>query len=158
METSCNEHFTTQTPIWQRRMLQSSQQCLTMLLIIIHFCRYIYHLMRLPQTVFLWSSGQSSWLQIQRSRFDYRHYQSFWEVVSLEWGPLSLVSTNGELLERKSSCSSLESREYGRWDPSCWPRGTLCPPKLALTLPTSGSHSVGIVRLRTQAMEFRLVF
>jgi hypothetical protein len=23
----------------------------------------------------LWSSGQSSWLQIQRSGFDYRHYQ-----------------------------------------------------------------------------------
>jgi hypothetical protein len=29
----------------------------------------------------LWSSGQSSWLQIQRSRFDSRRYQIFWEVV-----------------------------------------------------------------------------
>jgi hypothetical protein len=29
------------------------------------------------------------------------------------------------------------------------------PQKLALTLPTSGSRSVGIVRSRTQAMEFR---
>jgi hypothetical protein len=26
----------------------------------------------------LWSSGQSSWLQIQRPGFDSRHYQIFW--------------------------------------------------------------------------------
>jgi hypothetical protein len=37
----------------------------------------------------LWSSGQSSWLQIQRSGFNCRHYQIFWEVVGLERGPLS---------------------------------------------------------------------
>jgi hypothetical protein len=48
----------------------------------------------------LWSSGQSSWLQIQRSGFDSRHYQIFWEVVGLERGPLSLVSTTEELLDR----------------------------------------------------------
>jgi hypothetical protein len=29
----------------------------------------------------LWSSGQSSWLQIQRSGLDSRRYQIFWEVV-----------------------------------------------------------------------------
>jgi hypothetical protein len=45
--------------------------------------------------------------QIQRSGFNSLHYQIFWEVVGLEWGPLSLVSTNEELLERKSSDSSL---------------------------------------------------
>jgi hypothetical protein len=39
----------------------------------------------------LWSSGQGSWLQIQRSQFDSRRYQIFW-VVGLERGPLSLVS------------------------------------------------------------------
>jgi hypothetical protein len=49
----------------------------------------------------LWSSGESSWLRIQRSRFYSRHYQIFWEVVGLERGPLSLVSTIEELLERK---------------------------------------------------------
>jgi hypothetical protein len=38
----------------------------------------------------------------------------FWEVIGLEWGPLSLVSTTEKLLERKSSVSGLESREYGR--------------------------------------------
>jgi hypothetical protein len=59
----------------------------------------------------LWSSRQSSWLQIQKSRFDSRRYQIFWEVVSLERGPLSLMSTNGELLGRKSSGSGLENRD-----------------------------------------------
>jgi hypothetical protein len=48
----------------------------------------------------LWSSGQSSWLQIQRSGFDSRHYQEK-KVVGLERGPLSLVSTTEELLDRK---------------------------------------------------------
>jgi hypothetical protein len=62
-----------------------------------------------------------------------------------------------ELLERKSSCSGLESREYGRKDPSLWPHGTLYPQKLALTSPTSGGRSVGIVRSRTEATEFSSV-
>jgi hypothetical protein len=58
------------------------------------------------------SSGQFSWLKIQRPGFDSRHYQIFWEVVGLERGPLSLVSAIEELLERKSSASGLESLEY----------------------------------------------
>jgi hypothetical protein len=33
-------------------------------------------------------------------------------------GPFSLVSINEELLERESSGSDLENREYGRRDPS----------------------------------------
>jgi hypothetical protein len=41
----------------------------------------------------LWSSGQSSWLQIQRSGFYSRRYKISWEVVGLERGPLSLMST-----------------------------------------------------------------
>jgi hypothetical protein len=60
----------------------------------------------------------SSWLQIERSEFDSRRYQIFWEVVDLEWGSLSLVSTVEELLERKSSGSGLESREDSHRDPS----------------------------------------
>jgi hypothetical protein len=79
----------------------------------------------------LWSSGQNSWLQIQMSRFDSCLYQIFWEVVSLERGPLSLVSTIEELLGRKSNGSGL-----------------------ALRSPTRGCRSVGIVRSRTQATEF----
>jgi hypothetical protein len=62
--------------------------------------------------------SQSSCLQIQKSGFDSRRYQIFWEIVGLERGPLSLLSTNEELLERKSSGSGLDSREYGRRDPS----------------------------------------
>jgi hypothetical protein len=42
--------------------------------------------------------------------FDSRRYQIFWEVVGLERGPLSLVSTTEELLGRKSSGSGLESQ------------------------------------------------
>jgi hypothetical protein len=62
----------------------------------------------------LWYSGQNSWLHFQRSGFYSRRYQIFWEVVSLERGPLSLVSTIEELLERKNSGFGLENREHGR--------------------------------------------
>jgi hypothetical protein len=48
----------------------------------------------------LWSSGQSFWLQIRRPGFDSRHYQTK-KIVGLERGPLSLVSTTEELLDRK---------------------------------------------------------
>jgi hypothetical protein len=43
----------------------------------------------------LWSSGQSSWLQIRRPGTTKK------KVVGLERGPLSLVSTTEELLDRK---------------------------------------------------------
>jgi hypothetical protein len=105
---------------------------------------------RLP----LWSSGQSSWLQIRSSGFDFRRYQIFWKVVGLERGPLSLVSTIEELLGRKNSCSSIESQEYGRRDPSRLPRDTFYTQKLSLTSLTRSGRSVGIVRSRTQATEF----
>jgi hypothetical protein len=101
----------------------------------------------------LWSSGQSFWLQIQRPGFDSWHYQIFWEVVCLERGPLSLMSTTEELLKRKCSGSSLENREYGRREQSRWPCGYLSPQTLTLTLLISGGRSAGIVRLRTQATE-----
>jgi hypothetical protein len=77
--------------------------------------------------------------------------------VGLERGPLSLVSTIEELLGRKSSGSGLEIREYGRGDPLGLPCDTLYPQKLALTS-TSGGRSVGIVRSRTEAKEFSLIF
>jgi hypothetical protein len=76
-----------------------------------------------------------------RSGFDSQRYQIFWEVVCLERGQLSLVSTIQELLGR-SSFSSLESRKYGHKDPSRWPRDTLYPQELALTSPTNGGPSV----------------
>jgi hypothetical protein len=104
----------------------------------------------------LWSSAQSSCLQIQRPGFDSRGYQIFWEVVGLERGPLSLVSTIEEVLEIKSSGSGLENRDYDRKDSSRWQRGTLYPQQLTLTSSTSGGRSVSIVRSRTQATEFSL--
>jgi hypothetical protein len=48
----------------------------------------------------LWSSGQSSWLQIRRPGFNSRHYQKK-KAVGLERGSLSLVSTTEELLDWK---------------------------------------------------------
>jgi hypothetical protein len=89
----------------------------------------------------IWSSGESSCLQIQSSRL----YQIFGEVVGLERGLLSLVSTIEELLGSKSSGSGLESIEYGRGDPLSSPRDTLYPQTFSPTSTTSGSRSVCIV-------------
>jgi hypothetical protein len=102
----------------------------------------------------LWSSCKISWLQIQRSGFDSWHYQISWEIVGLERGPLSLLSTIEELLGRKSSGSGLENRDYFRR------RSVALTPysqKLALTSPPSGGRSVVIVRSRTKATELLLL-
>jgi hypothetical protein len=80
--------------------------------------------------------------------FDSRRFQIFWEVMGLERGPLSLVRITEELLEFKFSGSG--SRKSSG-DPLRWPRDTLYPQKLAVTLPTCGSRSIGIVRLRSKA-------
>jgi hypothetical protein len=93
----------------------------------------------------LWSSGQSSLLEMQRSGFDSLRYQIFSEVVGLEWGPLSLMSAIQELLGRNTSGSSPEIREYGRRDPSRRPHATLYPQNVSLTSPTNDDRSVDIV-------------
>jgi hypothetical protein len=95
-----------------------------------------------------WSSGQSSWLQIRRPEFDSRHYQKK-KVLGLERGPLSLMSTTEELLDRKSSGSCLEKENTVVGDHVA----ASIRKKLAIASPTSGGHSVGIVRSRTQTME-----
>jgi hypothetical protein len=64
------------------------------------------------------------------------------------------VTTIEELLGRKSSGSDLENRDYGlrrirRADYAT----ALNLQKSALTSPTSGSHSVAVVRSRTKATE-----
>jgi hypothetical protein len=64
------------------------------------------------------------------------------------------MSTIEELLERENSGSGLENLYYGRRGPWRWPRGNLYPQQFALTSPTSGGRSVGIVRSRTQATKF----
>jgi hypothetical protein len=82
--------------------------------------------------------------------FDSRHNHISWEVVGLEQGPLSLLSTIEELLRRTNSCSCLGNLVYGRGDLLSWPRSTLYPQKLALSSLTSGGRSVGIVRSSTK--------
>jgi hypothetical protein len=56
--------------------------------------------------------------------FHSRRYQIFWEVVDLERGPFSPVSTIEELLGRRMGGYGLESREYGH--------GTLYPQKVGI--------------------------
>jgi hypothetical protein len=99
-----------------------------------------------------------SWLQIQMSVFDSRRYQIFWEVVGLERGPLSLMSTIEELLGRNSRGSDLEIRKYGRKDPSRWPRGTVYPQTLALTLLPSLGPAIGVVHSMAQPTQFSVFF
>jgi hypothetical protein len=147
-EFNPNLHYDLHTHIWHLFSLKGNLNISFLLLFV------VYALSWGPP---LWSSDQSSWLQIQRSGFDSRRYQIFWEVVGLERGPLNLLSTIEELLEWKSSGSSLENRDYGRMDSSRWLSWTLYPQKLALTSLTSGGRSVGIVRSRTQTTEFSLV-
>jgi hypothetical protein len=43
--------------------------------------------------------------------FDNRRYQIFWEVVNLEWGPLSHVRITEKLLELKVPAPGLENRD-----------------------------------------------
>jgi hypothetical protein len=50
---------------------------------------------------------------------DSLHYRILLEVVGLERGPLSHVSTTEELFGRKSSGLGLENREYGDRNPLC---------------------------------------
>jgi hypothetical protein len=87
--------------------------------------------------------------------FDSRHYQIFWEVVGLERGPFSLVSTIEKPLGRNSWGSGLES--WG--DLLRWPRDTFHPQRMALSEQTSGGRSVDIrvVRSRTQATFMKMV-
>jgi hypothetical protein len=92
----------------------------------------------------LWSSGQSSWLQIRRSQVRFPGTTRK-KVVGLGRGPLSLVSSIEELLGGNSSGSGLESRDYDRRDPLRYLQ------KLVLTSPISDGRSVGIVRSRTKA-------
>jgi hypothetical protein len=78
--------------------------------------------------------------------------------VNLEQGPLSLVITTEELLDRKVAApvyktenTAVGTRHADHVAPSI-------RQKLAITSPTSGCRSVGIVRSRTQTMDFFFMF
>jgi hypothetical protein len=80
------------------------------------------------------------------------------KAVGLERGPLSLVRTTEELLDRKVAApvyktdnTAVRIRHADHVAPSI-------RKKLAITSPTSGGRSGGIVRSRTQTMEFFFSF
>jgi hypothetical protein len=78
------------------------------------------------------------------------------KAVGLERGPLSLVSTTEELLDRKVAAPvyTIENTAVGiRHADHVAPS---IRKKLAITSPTSGGRFVAIVRSRTQTMEFSL--
>jgi hypothetical protein len=70
----------------------------------------------------------------------------FWAGALLRW----LESVENDLRQLRVKRSGQENRINDRGDSLQWPRDTLYPQKLALTSPTSGGRSVGIVRLRTK--------
>jgi hypothetical protein len=73
--------------------------------------------------------------------------------VGLERGPLSLVSTTEELLDRKVAAPVWRSVNTAAGIRHA-DNNTLYPHKLALTSQTSGGRSVGTVHSRIQATEF----
>jgi hypothetical protein len=103
----------------------------------------------------LWSSGQSSWLQIQRSRVRFPTLPDFLRSSASGTASTRPREDSWELFQGNSG-SGLGNEINGRGGPLRWPRDALYPLKLALTSPTSCGRSVGIVRLRTKTTE--LVF
>jgi hypothetical protein len=78
--------------------------------------------------------------------------------VGLERGSFSLVRITEELLELKSRGFGPRKSRLTVVGIHCADHATLSiRKKLALTSPTCGGLSVGIVRLRTKATEFSLV-
>jgi hypothetical protein len=74
--------------------------------------------------------------------------------VDLERGPLSPVSTTEELLDRKVAAPVYKTENTAVGIRQADHVAPFYPQKLAITSPTSGGRSVGIVRSRTQTMEF----
>jgi hypothetical protein len=86
---------------------------------------------------------------------DYRsrgHYKK--KVVDLERGPLSLVSTTEELLDRKVAAPVYKTENTAVGIRHADHVAPSIRKKLAITSLASGGRSVGTVRSRTQTMEF----
>jgi hypothetical protein len=91
----------------------------------------------------LWSSDESSCLQMQRSRVRFLALSDFLRSSGSGTGPTQPRDDNWGAPVKKTELMA-------GGDPLRWPRDTLYPQKLALTSTTSGGRSVGIVRLRTR--------
>jgi hypothetical protein len=72
------------------------------------------------------------------------------KIVGLERGPLSIVNTTEELLDRKVAAPVQKTENTVV--------GIRHADHVAITSPTSGGRSVGIVRSRTQTMELKLKY
>jgi hypothetical protein len=103
----CNKILKKLSPIWVNAMKQNHFVIAASLLAALDIPAFYFGEASLLFNKILLES--SSWLQIQRSGFDSRRHQIFWEALGPERGPLSLVSTIQELLGRKSSGSGLET-------------------------------------------------
>jgi len=102
----------------------------------------------------LWSSGQSFWLQIQRSQVR-SPALPFLSSSGSGTGSTQPREVNwGATWIKKGAAPGLETAVGTRCADHVTP---LYPQKLALTTPTGGGRSVGIVRVRTKATEFSLV-
>jgi hypothetical protein len=77
--------------------------------------------------------------------------------VGLERGPLTLVSITEELLDRKVASPVYKTENTAVGIRHANHVAPYIRKKLAITSPTTGGRSVGIVRSRTQTMEFSLV-
>ena len=110
-------------------------------------------------SIFLWSSGQSFWLQMQRFRVQSPALPDFLsssgsgtgstqprEPREVNWGATWMKKSSGSR-SRKQRLTAVGTRCADHVTP-------LYPQKLALTSPTGGCRSVGIVRVRTKATEF----
>jgi hypothetical protein len=105
----------------------------------------------------LWSSGQSFWLQIPRPRVRFPALPDFLRSSGSGTGSTLLRKDNWRATWMKSSDSGLENRDLTTVGIRCADHATpLYPQKLTLTSPTRDGRSVGIVRLRTKATEFRV--
>jgi hypothetical protein len=102
---------------------------------------------RLP----LWSSGQNSWLQIQRSWVRFPALPDFLRSGSVT-GSTQPREDNWGATWMKSKGSGMEDPRLTAVRTRCPGRATpLYPQKLVLTSPTSGRRSADIISLRTKS-------
>jgi hypothetical protein len=106
----------------------------------------------------MWSSGQEFLATDPEAWVRFPALPGKKNVVGLERGPLSLGSTTEELLERKVAAPVYRTENTAVGIRHADQVVPLYPQKLAITSPASGSRSVGIVRSRTQTIEFFFLY
>jgi hypothetical protein len=102
------------------------------------------------------ASWRTSWIDAQQDATPKGKNQFLLPILIPPSAPYSSVIWGwyGRPISGKTTkWTGVEIREYGHGDQLRWPRDTLYPQKLALTSPTSGGRSVGIIRSRTETTE-----